>query len=59
LGIDSFVSSKLKKFVGGKNLSYRKKFIKFTEKAFIRTYPHGLNINSGNYDPVFCWNLGC
>jgi len=33
--------------------------LKVNYRYFTRIYPHGLRIDSSNYDPVAMWNCGC
>ncbi|KAH3760283.1 phosphoinositide-specific phospholipase C [Pelomyxa schiedti] len=32
--------------------------LRFTHQHLLRTYPKGTRVNSSNYDPIPCWNLG-
>ena len=56
-GVCSFNSSKLSNLV--KTKEEIKKMSCFTSRHFLRIYPNGMNINSGNYNPIIFWNFGC
>lgn len=54
--ISSFAEAKVESLAKTKGIL---EFINHTNFQYVRTYPGGKRVNSGNYDPVCAWAVGC
>ena len=53
--MSSFAEKKAIKFARDESVS----FIRHNTRQLSRIYPAGSRVDSGNYDPMVMWNVGC
>lgn len=53
--MSSFNETKAEKLINTQNSSF---LHRYNQKQFTRVYPHGMRVDSSNFDPIKFWNLG-